>query len=66
MEFLLQLMSELFDIESLQPEMAAVAETVNNEKIHAGFLQPTPFEPFQPDDELAQEEGLIFNYVQFN
>ena len=65
MEFLLQLMAELFNIETEQPELSAVTEPVNNQ-INAGIIQPKPFGTLQPDTDLALEEGLIFNYVQFS
>jgi len=66
MEFLLQLMAELFNVETEQPELIAVAETLNNETVQTDFLHSFQFEPFETESEITGEENLIFNFINFN
>jgi hypothetical protein len=66
MEFLLQLMAELFGTETEQQKFVTVAETSNKETINAEIIHPFQEDTFETDPDFQLEEGLIFNYIRFH
>jgi len=62
MEFLLQLMAELFDTESEQQGIEVVAETSRNETVNC-MIQ---MDEFEPELEELEEGNLIFDVIRFH
>jgi len=61
MEFLLQLMAELFDTESEHQEIGVVAESPGNETVNCNIQ----LEAFEPELDVL-DEGLIFDLIRFH
>jgi hypothetical protein len=66
MEFLLQLMAELFGTEPEQQKLVTVAETSNNEIINAEIINPFQIDDYETDPDFQFEEGLIFDFIRFH
>lgn len=63
MEFLLQLMAELFDTESKPQEIGVIAETSKNEAVSFNIQA---FQPELEDIEDFSEGSLIFDFIHFH
>ena len=62
MEFLLQLMAELFNTDAKQSELAPVAQRTNMETINCSVS----VEDFESETEIPIEEGIIFDFIRFH
>jgi hypothetical protein len=66
MEFLLQLMAELFGTETEQQKFVTVAETSNKEFLNAEIINPFQCDEYENDPDFQLEDGLIFDFIRFH
>jgi len=66
MEFLLQLMAELFGTEEEQSQLVTVSESSNKEIINSEIINPFQDDVFETDTEFQLEEGVIFDFIRFH
>ena len=65
MEFLLQLMAELFGTE-LEQQKVTVSETSDKASINAEIINPFQNDLFETDPDIQFEEGVIFDFIRFH
>jgi len=66
MEFLLQLLAELFDTEPEQQQVVAITETSSNEFINTGIIAPFTLDDYESEMEMPSDEGVIFDLIRFH
>ena len=65
MEFLLQLMAELFGSEPEQSKVVSVAET-SQETVNPEIISAFSLDRLASDMEIPIEEGVIFDFIRFH
>ena len=66
MEFLLQLMAELFGTEAEQTQLVTVSESSNKEIINAEIINPFQDNVFETATDVQLEEVVMFDFIRFH